>query len=130
VASHSFLRSAGGRIAIVTTAWAAAAPAVLSYSGLGKFVAVFVPLSAMLIVLGFLFAVGLSLERFWKSAVAMAIGLPLVAGFYLAACFIAPGQGLAFRLAWLAGAGVVLTFLLRPAGRSREASGVVATARA
>jgi hypothetical protein len=95
-------------------AFASAAAGVIAMAPGGVDIHALVTVGVFGCIVASMFAAGLALERYWGEAVAMAIALPVVAGFYVAALETLAGMGaawgaplvaLAAVLAWFAAAG-------------------------
>jgi hypothetical protein len=125
----TFLSSFGGRVMSATTGVAIAAVGALAVAGLDPLAAYASAVIPLLLIGGSIFGVGLSLEEHPRTALALVLGLPLVAGPYLALLIVAPALGAPVGALLLALSGLPFAVALRGVraeAARRRLSGVVA----
>lgn len=94
-----YIWSPGGRLANGILAFALLTAATLATLGPGPHVIVFLAAVPPVCIVGCIFAVGLSISEYGGHAIALTVGLPVIAGPYLGLLFAAPRAGLAVAVA-------------------------------
>lgn len=77
-----FLTFPCGRTATASTGLAISTAGILAMIAPGPHALALMTIPTILVIVGFLFAVGLAVGRFGSVAISMVIALPLLAGFY------------------------------------------------
>jgi hypothetical protein len=99
---------------LATTAFASASAGAVALIGTASSASVAIPLVVALCVVGGIFSVGLSLDRFPAQALAMTIGLPVPFALYFAGLTQVAGMGAGVAALLLAIAVVPAWLAVRP----------------
>ncbi len=101
----NYLASASGRTLLLTAGVAVAGAGLMSLPGVAPFALSIISVVCIATVVGWIFALGLGSGGRPGPVIALIVGLPLLAGFYLAALFALTGRSAALGVVLLALAG-------------------------